>query len=362
MIDCTVSSRSLFVVHFERSLVRDLKTSAPDGGSKTPLFLWGGPARRVTLEGTIGGVIWNPPRGLDRVEVDRAQVNAFRRYHESIDDWAIDVSKARVRSVPSFRFGPPAGGAPPGAQFIVPLGPTEAPTPTKRSELTSVHDRERRSLVNKARRTLSVPAGAIATGLLLAATLPGGGSSRAEAAPLLPRAPISLTTHFHRRAIEVTTRRATIASSHQRHASPPLEPSNYHPNPPPVPGAAGRLTARYRVRMVSQQPTARVSERYASGMITLRLYGHTEICWKISHTRGLYLPQRIEVWMLSPYLFLPGHPLRPEPYEPFGGPYARNACETGLIARTNRLVERDPRQYLIGIADARFSPAIGGRL
>jgi hypothetical protein len=107
MIDCTVWSCSLFDVHLERCLVRNLKTSAPGGGRKTPLFLWGGQARRVTLEGTIGGVIWNPPRGPDRVETDRAKVNEVRRYYESIDDWAIDVSKARFRSVPSFRFGPP---------------------------------------------------------------------------------------------------------------------------------------------------------------------------------------------------------------------------------------------------------------
>jgi hypothetical protein len=43
-------------------------------------------------------------RGLDS---DPVKAEEIRRYYDSIDDWALDVSQARFRSVPSFRFGPP---------------------------------------------------------------------------------------------------------------------------------------------------------------------------------------------------------------------------------------------------------------
>lgn len=108
VIDCTIWSCVLFNVHLEDCVVRNLKMSPGGGGRTTPLFLWGGSARRVTLAGTIGGVIWNGPKraghGFDAGPVSADEV---RRYYDSFDDWALDVSQARFRSVPSFRFGPP---------------------------------------------------------------------------------------------------------------------------------------------------------------------------------------------------------------------------------------------------------------
>lgn len=108
VIDCTAWSCHLFDVHLEDCVVRDLKSSPGGGGRSTPLFLWGGSARRVTLAGMIGGLIWNPPRrARSGFESDLAKAEKVRRYYDSIDDWALDVSQARFRSVPSFRFGPP---------------------------------------------------------------------------------------------------------------------------------------------------------------------------------------------------------------------------------------------------------------
>ena len=108
VIDCTTWSCHLFDVHLEDCVVRNLKTSRGGGGRTTPLFLWGGSARRVTLEGTIGGIVWNlPKRGADVFDSDPVGADRIRRYYDSIGDWALDVSQARFRSVPSFRLGPP---------------------------------------------------------------------------------------------------------------------------------------------------------------------------------------------------------------------------------------------------------------
>jgi hypothetical protein len=108
VIDCTTWSCHLFDVHLEDCVVRNLMTSPGGGGRATPLFLWGGSARRVTLAGTIGGVVWNPPkRGWYGFDADPVKAEEVRRYYDSIDDWALDVSEARFRSVPSLRFGPP---------------------------------------------------------------------------------------------------------------------------------------------------------------------------------------------------------------------------------------------------------------
>jgi hypothetical protein len=107
-IDCTTWSCHLYDVRLEDCVVRNLKTSPGGGGRATPLFLWGGSARRVTVAGTVGGIIWNPPtRGLLGFDLDPAKVEEVRRYYDSIDDWAVDVSQARFRSMPSLRFGPP---------------------------------------------------------------------------------------------------------------------------------------------------------------------------------------------------------------------------------------------------------------
>lgn len=108
LVDCTAWSCHLYNVHLEDCSVRNLKTSPGGGGRTAPLFLWGGSARRLTLAGTIGGVIWNPPTGgSSETGFDPVKADVIRRYYDSIDDWAIDVSDARFRSVPSFRFGPP---------------------------------------------------------------------------------------------------------------------------------------------------------------------------------------------------------------------------------------------------------------
>lgn len=63
------------------------------------LVLWGVLATRVALRGTIGGIVWNPPRAA-------ADLDGARRHYDGVD-WALDIREARFRSVPSFRFGPP---------------------------------------------------------------------------------------------------------------------------------------------------------------------------------------------------------------------------------------------------------------
>jgi hypothetical protein len=100
LVDCTAWACSLEGVVLEDCEIERLKTSRGRGRT-LPLFVWGGAMRRVTVRGTIGSVIWNPPRG----DAGRA-VAAARRFYERVD-WALDVSEARFRSVPALRFGPP---------------------------------------------------------------------------------------------------------------------------------------------------------------------------------------------------------------------------------------------------------------
>jgi hypothetical protein len=106
VVDCVAWRCSLHDVHLEDCLVRNLKTSPPGGGRKMPLFLWGGTTRRVRIEGTVSGVIWNPPK-VGASLADTTGIEALRVFYDEVDDWALDVSEARFRSTPSLRCGPP---------------------------------------------------------------------------------------------------------------------------------------------------------------------------------------------------------------------------------------------------------------
>ena len=75
------------------------------GGRRMPLFLWGGTARHVTLHGTFGGIIWNPPKAWEGGE-NLDELNDVKKYYEAVD-WALDIREARFTSSPTLRFGPP---------------------------------------------------------------------------------------------------------------------------------------------------------------------------------------------------------------------------------------------------------------
>jgi hypothetical protein len=75
------------------------------GGRRMPLFLWGGTARHVTLRGTIGSIIWNPPKAWGTGE-NLDELNDIKKYYAAVD-WALDIREARFTSGPSLRFGPP---------------------------------------------------------------------------------------------------------------------------------------------------------------------------------------------------------------------------------------------------------------
>lgn len=122
-IDCAVWATSFREVVFEDCLMQNLKTRIPgqSPGKSMPLFFWGCFARHLTIRGTVGGFMWNPPttpaqvewsRGKPRVistgQVDfgRRVVSRAERFYQKVD-WAVDISEARFRSVPTFSFGPP---------------------------------------------------------------------------------------------------------------------------------------------------------------------------------------------------------------------------------------------------------------
>lgn len=85
------------------------------------LFFWGCLARHLTIRGDVGGFMWNPPRTPAKVNWARRQpeilttgqiefgkrvIGKAERFYKNVD-WAINVSQARFRSVPTFAFGPP---------------------------------------------------------------------------------------------------------------------------------------------------------------------------------------------------------------------------------------------------------------
>lgn len=106
LIDCATWACSLHDVVLRDCSVTNLRTTIESGGGRrTPLFLWGVMAQRVTLAGKIGSIIWNPPH--DAWPWTSSDFVAAMRFYDAVDDWALDVSAARFTSVPALRFGPP---------------------------------------------------------------------------------------------------------------------------------------------------------------------------------------------------------------------------------------------------------------
>jgi hypothetical protein len=106
VVNCTVLACWLHDLILEDCLLENLKTALPGGGRRMPFFLDGVMTRRVVLRGTIGSIIWNPP-GAPLRRAEPADFRAATHFYAAVDDWALDVSESRFRSVPSFRFGPP---------------------------------------------------------------------------------------------------------------------------------------------------------------------------------------------------------------------------------------------------------------
>lgn len=106
VVNCMVWSCGLRDVILEDCVLQNLRMSYPGGGKRMPLILDGVMTRRVIIRGTIGSFIWNPPDS-GSAWATPAAVEAAQRFYATVDDWALDVSDARFRSVPSLRFGPP---------------------------------------------------------------------------------------------------------------------------------------------------------------------------------------------------------------------------------------------------------------
>jgi len=106
VVNCTVLACWLYDLILEDCLLENLKTALPGGGRRMPFFLAGVMTRRVVIRGTIGSTIWNRP-GAPLRRAEPADVKAAIDFYAAVDDWALDVSESRFRSVPSFRFGPP---------------------------------------------------------------------------------------------------------------------------------------------------------------------------------------------------------------------------------------------------------------
>jgi hypothetical protein len=98
--------------HIQDSVLEDclidgirMTVDAGSGGKHTPLFLGGNVAKHVTLRGSIGSFIWNPPNGWHPTWDIRA-LERVKEFYRDVD-WALDIREARFTTVPTFRFGPP---------------------------------------------------------------------------------------------------------------------------------------------------------------------------------------------------------------------------------------------------------------
>jgi hypothetical protein len=122
-VDCAFWSVGFSDVIFEDCLIENLKTRLPGqtGARTMPVFFWGCLARHLTIRGTVGGFMWNPPRTPTKVkwsagrpgilptgQVDFGEsvISRAESFYKEVD-WALDISQARFRSVPTFAFGPP---------------------------------------------------------------------------------------------------------------------------------------------------------------------------------------------------------------------------------------------------------------
>lgn len=122
-VDCSAWALTFRNAVFEDCLIENLKTRIPGqvGGKTVPVFFWGCFARHLTIRGTVGGFMWSPPRTPSKVrwkkgqpevvstsEIDFSEgvIAKAEKFYSKVD-WALDVSQARFRSVPSLSFGPP---------------------------------------------------------------------------------------------------------------------------------------------------------------------------------------------------------------------------------------------------------------
>jgi hypothetical protein len=108
IIECRTWACALHDATLEDCLIDGVRmtTDSGSGGRHSPLFLWGGVAKHVTLRGSIGGFIWNPPYGWHPSQWDLRGLEQVRAFYRDVD-WALDIREARFTSGPTFRFGPP---------------------------------------------------------------------------------------------------------------------------------------------------------------------------------------------------------------------------------------------------------------
>lgn len=84
-----------------------MTTGSGRGGKTMPLIVHGVLAHRVTLKGSIGSLIWNPPGSFHDPMPEDEAVRLATAFYDDVDDFALDISEAEFTAFPSLRYGPP---------------------------------------------------------------------------------------------------------------------------------------------------------------------------------------------------------------------------------------------------------------
>jgi hypothetical protein len=145
----------------------------------------------------------------------------------------------------------------------------------------------------------------------------------------------------------------------RRSADPSTEPGDWHPNPPEVPSAGGKLRATFRATLHGGTWVSPAGHPGATGRAVVRLYGATEVCWRFSDLHGFYRRTGMGLFMgnVAPDV---GKVWTPE--VKLGAGFRASGCQTGIPSTALRPIEAQPDRYFVGISDIEYAVAAGGQL
>lgn len=106
---CRVWACNLYDVELRNCVIDGMRMTVGDGsgGRTSPLIGWGLLADRLILRGTLGGMIWNPPRSELSATPAETAPQIAEAFYAGVEEYALDIRDAEFTTVPSLRFGPP---------------------------------------------------------------------------------------------------------------------------------------------------------------------------------------------------------------------------------------------------------------
>jgi hypothetical protein len=121
------------------------------------------------------------------------------------------------------------------------------------------------------------------------------------------------------------------------------------------PREAARLTATYRVTLKGGDALIPPGPYpHATGSVVLRIYGHTETCWKFIALRGVTDPRLAGIAL--------GANGAQGLVSMFTTEFQTHGCQARIPATTIKTIERHPQQYSILVEDRHYAPSLAGEL